>query len=137
MVAKRDGGDLTIISTGGLLRTAVQVAEALAREGIEARVLSMHTLKPLDRAAVLKAAQETRAVVTLEEHSIIGGLGGAVAEVLAEEDRTAVAFKRIGIPSTFALRAGSQEYLRNQFGLSTEAVLKTLAPLVPMLQDRP
>ena len=67
----------------------------LAGEGIEARVLSMHTLKPLDRAAVLKAAQETRAVVTLEEHSIIGGLGGAVAESLLESSARPRIFKRI------------------------------------------
>src|SRR6266480_7640900 len=80
----RDGKDLTLISTGGLLETAVQVAESLRHTDLQTRVLSMHTVKPLDSDAILTAARETGAVFTLEEHSVVGGLGGAVAELLAE-----------------------------------------------------
>lgn len=125
-----DGADLTLISTGGLLETAIRVAERLAIEGVQARVLSMHTIKPLDAEAVLSAARETRAIVTLEEHSVIGGLGSAVAEVLAESGEFPVTFKRLGLPSVFSSHVGSQEYLRAQYGISEEGILQSLEPLM-------
>jgi transketolase len=113
----RQGTDITLISTGGMLQTAVEAADALSAKGLHARVLSMHTLKPLDANAVLAAARETRAIFTLEEHSIIGGLGSAVAEILAESAEREVVFKRFALPSAFACKSGTQEYLRTQFGL--------------------
>lgn len=122
----RDGGDLTLISTGGLLQTAARVADALADHGIEARVLSMHTLKPLDSEAVLKAARETGAVFTLEEHSIIGGLGSAVAEVLAEREDIHAHFRRIGLPPVFSLHLGTQEYMQKQNGLDPSSIVDLL-----------
>lgn len=122
----RDGGDLTLISTGGLLEIAVHVAAQLAKKGVETRVLSMHTVKPLDTEAVLSAACETRAVVTLEEHSVIGGLGSAVAEVLAEAETAHVPFKRFGLPSAFVAHVGSQEYLRAKYAISEEEILRSL-----------
>jgi transketolase len=118
----RDGKDLTLISTGGLLERAVQVAESLRHTGIQTRVLSMHTVKPLDSDAILAAAQETSAVFTLEEHSVIGGLGGAVAELLAETSEGPIVFKRFGLPSAFSSVTGAQEYLRAQHGLSVESL---------------
>jgi transketolase len=121
----RDGSDLTLISVGGMLETAVAVAATLASEGLRARVLSMHTLKPLDEAAILRAAAETGAIFTLEEHSVIGGLGSATAEILAESGM-AVQFKRIGLPSAFASRIGSQEYLRAAAGLSHNGILDVI-----------
>jgi transketolase len=126
----RDGGDLTLISTGGLLEMAVGVAERLAAQRVQARVLSMHTLKPLDADAVVSAARETGAIVTLEEHSVIGGLGGAVAEVLAESETARVPFKRIGLASAFATHVGSQEYLRARHAISTEEILRSVEPLL-------
>jgi transketolase len=126
----REGEALTIISTGGVLQTAVQVADAVEEKGFEVRVLSMHTVKPLDYEAVLAAARETGAIVTLEEHSMIGGLGGAVAECLAESEESRVRFKRIGLPSAFSSNSGNQEYLRAQAGLSVEGVLRSLEPLL-------
>ncbi len=126
----REGGDATLISTGGLLQTTVRAAQRLADEGIKTRVLSMHTLKPLDTEAVLAAARETRAIVTIEEHSIIGGLGSAVAEVLAEADGARVAFKRIGLPSAFSPHIGSQEYLQDRHGLTEEAISKRVAGIM-------
>ena len=122
----RDGRALTIITTGGMLRTACDVADALAQEGIAARVLSMHTLKPLDENAVLAAAEETPFIFTLEEHSINGGLGGAVAEVIAESVNSKIVFRRIGVPPVFSSYVGSQDYLRDQFGLSVHKVLGTI-----------
>ena len=88
----RSGNDLAIFSTGGMLDTAVRVSQSLRGTGLQARVLSMHTIRPLDEIAVLAAAKDTGAVFTLEEHSITGGLGGAVAEVLAEGSPVAVIF---------------------------------------------
>jgi transketolase len=121
-VQMRAGRDLTLISTGGMLGTAMQVADLLCEAGIETRVLSMHTVRPLDTAAIESAARETRAVFTLEEHSIVGGLGGAVAEFLAENWEAPVVFKRFGLPSEFSCFVGSQEYLRACHGLSDAAV---------------
>ena len=126
----REGDDITFISAGGILPTAIRVAQILASKGVQARVLSMHTLKPLDTDAVLCAARETRAIVTLEEHSVIGGLGGAVAEVLAESGEARVAFKRMGLPSAFSKFLGSQEYLRARHGLSAETIVNAVEPLL-------
>jgi transketolase len=122
----RDGRDLTIMSTGGLLESALDAAGQLATIGIEARVVSMHTVKPLDEAEVLAAAADTRAIVTLEEHSLIGGLGSAVAEVLAESTGPAVRLKRFALPSAFVGEGGNQEYLRVRYGLSPKAVVESL-----------
>jgi transketolase len=95
----RKGEDITIITCGSEVRASVDAAELLAKQGIEARIIDMHTIKPLDAAAIRKAARETGAVMTVEEHNITGGLGSAVAEVLVEEAR--VPFLRHGIPDEF------------------------------------
>jgi transketolase len=126
----REGEDVTLISTGGMLPTACDAAEALASKGLQTRVLSMHTIKPLDVEAVLSAARETRAIVTLEEHSVVGGLGGAVAEVLAESGELRVPFHRMGLPSLFVKRAGTQEYLRKEYNLTPEAIASSTEMLL-------
>jgi transketolase len=124
----RDGSDLTLVSTGGMLHSAVRVADRLAAErGLRARVLSLHTLKPLDTAALRAAAAETRAVFTIEEHSALGGLGGAVAEVLLEGDPRPAIFRRVGLPDAFAAVAGDQEYLRSLGGLDEEGIVRQVA----------
>ena len=95
----RKGKDLTIITCGSEVRASLDAAELLAKQGIEARVIDMHTIKPLDAAVIRKAARETKAIMTVEEHNITGGLGSAVAEVLVEGER--VPFLRHGIPDEF------------------------------------
>ncbi len=122
----REGRDLTFITTGSGLSDVMQAAEVLASEGVSSRVLSMHTIKPLDIEAILKAARETSAIFTVEEHSIIGGLGSAVAEVLMESDLPKVRFKRIGIEDTFTTKVGDQAYLRAQYGLDVKGILRTI-----------
>jgi transketolase len=117
----RPGRDVTLISTGGMLEEAVAAAGRLAKGGIDARVLSMHTLKPLDAEAVRRAARETGAVVTIEEHSVSGGLGSAVAEVLAEHG-AAVRFRRWGAPDQPHHVVGSQGYMRRLCGDLDELV---------------
>ncbi|MGC2420167.1 MAG: transketolase C-terminal domain-containing protein [Candidatus Acidiferrales bacterium] len=132
----RDGNDLTLISTGGMLETADRVAEQLRIAGMQSRVLSMHTVRPLDVEAVLAAARETCAVFTIEEHSVTGGLGGAVAEILAESCGRSITFKRFGLPSAFSSTAGSQEYLRAQYGLSTDSLAKAILLLLEKSRTR-
>lgn len=129
----REGGDATLISTGGMLHTAVAVADRLrAEQGLNLRVLSMHTIKPLDEEAVLSAARETGAVFTIEEHSVIGGLGGAVAETLAETDDLTCKFKRFGLTSKFITEVGSQEHLLKHAGLDVDSLCERVAAALPV-----
>lgn len=132
-----DGEDLTLISTGGMLPTAVQAAQTLREKGISVRVLSMHTLKPIDDDAILSAVRETRAIVTLEEHSLVGGLGSAVAEILAEHSDRQVPFKRVGLPSCFSSHVGTQDYLRATYGLDVQGILLAIKPILDILAIKP
>ncbi len=125
----RNGSDLTLISTGGMLATAVSVAEALDQRGLSVGVLSMHTVSPLDVEAVTKAALTTRHLVTLEEHSVVGGLGSAVAEALAALESRAP-LTRIGLRPAFSSEVGDQAYLKAQHGLDQEGILRTLEPVL-------
>jgi transketolase len=118
-VQLRPGQDVAIIACGALVEMAVRASDALQREGIGARVLNMHTIKPLDRDAVLMAATETRGIVTAEEHHLAGGLGGAVAEILAVERPTRM--RMVGMPDTFAM-VGPTVPLRAKYGMSAEAI---------------
>ena len=120
----REGKDVTLICTGSILNNTVLAAERLAKFGIHAQVLSMHTIKPLDTEVILSAANETKGIITIEEHNIIGGLGSAVAEVLAEMSCRHVPFKRIALGDLFSQVVGSQEYLRTIYGLSVENICK-------------
>lgn len=124
-----NGRDATLISTGGMLYNTMQAAEYLSQRGIEARVLSMPTIKPLDNEAVIAAAGETGVIITVEEHNIIGGLGSAVAEVLAELTDVNVTFKRIGVKDTFCLEVGSEAYLQKAYSLSVDDIVTTVQSL--------
>ena len=116
-VTLREGKDVTLVATGIMVTTALEAAAQLAAEGIEATVLDMHTIKPLDAEAVISAANSTGAIVTAEEHSIIGGLGSAVAEVLAEN--SPVPLKRVGIQDSFG-ESGKPAELLEKYGLTTK-----------------
>lgn len=122
----RQGRDITLMSTGGMLPIAVEVADTLAAEGVSTRVLSIHTIKPLDVGAVVAAARETSAIFTLEEHNILGGFGGAVAEVLMESGVPVPCFKRIGLQDQFSSHIGDQNYLRSYYQLDAPGILRTI-----------
>lgn len=122
----QDGDDFALIATGTMLSTARSVAQEMQRQGSSPRLLSMHTVKPLDVEAVRAAALETGRVFTLEEHSVIGGLGGAVAEVLAEMSEPHAPLVRIGMRPVFTDRAGSQDYLKSLHKLDLDSVLTTV-----------
>jgi transketolase len=121
-ITVRQGNDVTLIVTGAMLASVVEAADLLARDGIAAQVLSMHTLKPLDVEAVIAAARGTGRIVTIEEHSIFGGLGSAVAETLAEAGIPGVRFRRFGLPSEFLKVVGDQDYLRKVQGLDVPSL---------------
>ena len=115
----REGKDVAIIACGIMVAQAMHAAETLAAEGIQARVINMHTIKPLDSEAVLAAVKDCGAIVTAEEHSVIGGLGGAVAEVLA--DNTHVPFERVGIQDRFG-QSGTPALLAKEYGLTDKEI---------------
>jgi transketolase len=118
-VELRSGSDLTIICNGVMVAEAMDAAETLYSEGIDTRVINMHTVKPIDEEAIIKAAVETGAIVTAEEHSIIGGLGGAVAEVLARKNPVPV--EMIGIQDMFT-QSGEADELLKLYGLTSNEI---------------
>lgn len=124
----RDGADVSIIACGTMVDQAVEAAERLSRSRVSTRVVDMHTIKPLDEATVLKCAKETNVIVTIEEHSVIGGLGGAVSEVLAEH-RSRVAFKRMGVQDMFC-ESGEPEDLFEKYGLNASYLVNTIKQLI-------
>ncbi|WP_363347588.1 transketolase C-terminal domain-containing protein [Methylocystis echinoides] len=118
----RDGADVTLIATGAILREALVAAERLAAQGVDCRIEAMHTVKPLDEAAILAAARETGGIVTIEEHSRIGGLKGAVAETLITAGVRASFFRSIALCDAFPTIVGDQAYLRGRYGMDAKAV---------------
>lgn len=123
----REGSDVTLIANGTLTHRIVKAAEILNERGIDARVLNLATVRPIDEAAIIAAARETGAIVTAEEHSIFGGLGSAVAEVVV--DYAPVPMKRLGVPGIFA-PTGSAEFLLDEFGMSPTAIANAAQALI-------
>ena len=119
-VTLKEGKDVTIISTGIMVKEALDAAEKLAAEGISARVINMFTLKPIDKELIIKSARETGAIVTAENHSIINALGSAVAEVLGEN--IPVPLERVGVKDLFG-EVGPVAYLRERFELTAEEII--------------
>jgi len=117
----RDGNDVGIVACGIMVHEALRAAELLKKSDINARVIDVHAIKPLDEALILKAASETGAIVTAEEHSVLGGLGGAVAEVLGE--RMPVPVNRVGIRDTFG-ESGDPGELMKKYGLKAEDIVQ-------------
>lgn len=128
-VQLRDGNDVTIIATGLMVNEALIAAETLASEGIKARVINIHTIKPLDKDIVIKAAQETGVIVTAEEHSVIGGLGGAVAETVTESCPVPVI--KVGVNDVFG-HSGPAVDLLKEFGLCAENIVAKVKEAVKL-----
>lgn len=124
-----EGKDITLIAEGTIcVPEAIQAAELLLKDGISARVLDMSTIKPLDKAAVLRAAQETGGILTIENHNIINGLGSAVAEILAE-NQAAIPFNRLGIPDVFG-QVGTVQELQTYYGLTAVSIAEKAKKLL-------
>ncbi len=122
-VLLRDGKDVTIIATGLMVQEALKAYELLKVEGIDAKVINIHTIKPIDKDIIINAAKETKAIVTAEEHSIIGGLGSAVLEVLSDEYPVPV--KRVGVMDTFGESGKPADLLEKYKLTADEIVIKT------------
>jgi transketolase len=124
-----DGKDATIIATGIMVWEALQARKMLEKEGIKVKIIDMHTIKPIDRELILKSASQTGAIVTAEEHNIIGGLGSAVAEVLVES--SPVPMKRIGICDTFG-ESGAAKELMNKYKLTSSHIVQAVKEVLKM-----
>jgi transketolase len=123
----REGADALLITTGITLKLALAAAESLSRVGIECTILHMPTIKPLDTDKIIELATQTPMVITIEEHSIIGGLGSAVAEIMAETNWSSPKrFKRLGIPDVFPEKYGTQASLMEYYNISEDAIIKTV-----------
>ena len=126
-ITLREGKDVTIIATGLPVSESLAAAKKLAADGIDAKVINMHTIKPLDEEAVIKAAQDTGKIVTVEEHSVIGGLGGAVADVIAE--KAPARLMKIGIMDVFG-ESGPAVELVKKYGLDADSIYEKVKAFV-------
>jgi hypothetical protein len=132
----REGSDVTLAATGGILGEALQAADILASQGIFCRVLSVHTIKPLDTDTLAAAASETGGIVSIEEHAVDGGLGGAIAEALMEAGAFPPFFVRMGLRNTFSSVVGSQQYLRKVYSLDAAAIARVVCTRLARGADR-
>jgi len=126
-VLLKDGKDATIIATGIMVNEALEASKELETKGLSVRVINIHTIKPIDKEIIIKAAEETKAIVTVEEHNIIGGLGSAVAEVIGEN--CPVPMKRIGTLDTFG-ESGKPQELLEKYGLTKENIIETVFDII-------
>ena len=122
-VVVSEGKDATIVATGIMVDAAIEAREILAKEGIDAKVINIHTIKPLDNELIIESAKETGVIVTAEEHSIIGGLGSAVSEVVSEE--CPVVVKKVGVKDTFG-ESGTPAELLKKYGLTAEDIVNSV-----------
>ncbi|BFK82613.1 transketolase family protein [Clostridium baratii] len=120
-ITLKEGNNVTLVATGIMVEAALEAAEMLAKEGINARVINIHTIKPIDREILVNAAKETGAIVTAEEHNVIGGLGSAVAEVLTEE--CPVPVLKVGVQDTFG-ESGKPNELLEAYGLTANNIVE-------------
>ncbi len=127
-ITMRDGKDITLIACGVGVLQAMRAAEVLDKQGLSVRVINMHTIKPIDRDVILKAVQETRRIVTIEDHSIMGGLGTAVGEVIVESGK-ACGFKKLGVPDCFSI-VGYPEDLYHHYKFDADGIVETVGELM-------
>jgi len=124
----KDGEDISIIACGTMVDHVLDARERLLKKGISARIIDMHTIKPIDTDLIIKCAKETGAILTAEEHSVIGGLGSAVAEILAEKGLTC-RFKRLGVNDIFC-ESGAPADLFEKYKLNAKHIVKTISALL-------
>lgn len=126
-ITVQDGKDVTVIATGIMVNEAMKAAEQLKAEGISVRVIDIHTIKPIDKDIIIKAAKETKGIVTAEEHSVIGGLGSAVAEVTSKE--APVKIKMVGIQDRFG-QSGKPDELMKEYNITADDIVKACKELL-------
>lgn len=126
-VTVKEGNEIALIGTGSILKDVLDAAEKLEKEGIHARVINMHTIKPIDKEIIVKAMEETGKVITVEDHNIIGGLGSAVAEVIAESGK-GILFKRLGLHD-FSVGYGTYTQVKEMNGIGIERICTEIRSL--------
>ncbi len=126
-VELREGNDVAIIATGMMVQKAIEASDKLKEEGINARVINISTIKPIDKELIIKAAKETKGIVTAEEHSIIGGLGATVSQVVASNHPTKMKF--VGIKDTFG-ESGTPNELMEKYGLTSDEIIKAVKEII-------
>jgi transketolase len=122
----RKGNSVSLICSGGITEEAMIAAEDLSKEGVESRVISMHTIKPIDEIAIMLASADTGGIITIEENTIIGGLGSAVAEVCLESNYNPSFFCRIGLMDTYSNIVGDQNFLRKYYNMDAAYIKNTV-----------
>ena len=132
-VTMKEGKDASLLAIGIMVSRALEAAQLLEKRGLNVNVINVSTIKPLDRETIVRAVEQTGLIVTLEDHSVIGGLGSAVAEVLAEEDKPVI-MRRLGIPDVFG-ESGTFEELLAKYGLTVPDIVKVVAELVQKKRD--
>jgi len=126
----REGLDLTFIATGGILRDVIEAADTFKEEGVNVSVISMHSIKPIDKDAIIAAAHATGGIVTVEEHNINGGLGSAVSEVCMDNSVSPKVFLRIALDDRYSSIVGSQAYLKMRYQMDSAAIIKRVKELL-------
>lgn len=127
-ITMRDGNDVAIIACGVGVLQAVRAAEVLDRQGLSARVINMHTIKPIDREVIIRAVKDTRRIITVEDHNVMGGLGSAVAEVIVESGK-ACAFRKLGVPDCYSI-VGYPEDLYHFYKFDADGIVETVSELM-------
>lgn len=129
-VTLKEGRDIAIIATGGIIYEVLKAANELEKAGISARLVNIHTIKPIDEEVILKAASDIGVILTVEEHSIVGGLGSAVCEVVLENSRMPVRLKRLGLQGVFPEGYGTYDEMKEMNGLSMADIVKAAEGLL-------
>jgi len=126
----KEGNDCAIIVTGGILAEVWKAIDLLEAKGISVKLISMHTIKPIDKKTILDTCKDVGTIITVEEHTVHGGLGGVVAETLLDHGVYPTAFLRIGLEAGFSSIVGSQEYLRKQYGLDAKTICNRINNII-------
>jgi len=134
-VLLKEGDDISIISTGSILSNAVDVSVFLNEKGISARLISINMIKPIDKDIILKAIKQTKAIFTIEEHSVVGGLGSSVAGIIAESG-VGVLFKMFGLPDQYPKVYGDRKYMLEKYGLSSKEMAETILKIWQDYENR-
>jgi transketolase len=135
-VEMKPGEDVTLIATGSIVYDALMAANELELKGISTRVINIHTIKPLDKKIILKAARETGAIITIEEHNLEGGLGSSIASVILEESESHIKFKRIGLKDAFCSYYGTHQELKSHCGIAKEDIVREVIDLSKLKINR-
>ena len=129
-ITVKEGKDITLIFAGPIGSEVVEAAEILKKDGINCRVVSMHTIKPIDKEMIVDSAKNTGGIVTIEEHNLMGGLGSTVAEVLCDENVMPKKFKRLAFPDVNVAKIGGQKWIRDQYGLQAKGIAESVRALL-------